>query len=176
MRNRLRSTVFAAMTAMQAFSLTAEKPHITIFVDDVYRADIVLPAKAGGVEKFAAEELAYHFRKAFGKEPEVVGEDAFDPSRHPFHIYIGATKAAAAAGLPVGKLADEEHVVKTVGNGLYLLGGDADTQAAIAGSIAEAFYGIPVSLINEADLLIPSDLKDVVGRFYVAIGIYLVDY
>lgn len=56
------------------------------------------------------------------------------------------------------------------------LGGDADTQAAIAGSIAEAFYGIPVSLINEADLLIPSDLKDVIGKFYVTIGIYLVDY
>lgn len=43
-------------------------------------------------------------------------EDALDPCRHPFHIYVGATKAATAAGLPVGKLADEEHVVKTVGN------------------------------------------------------------
>ena len=36
----------------------------------------------------------------------MVGEDGFDPARHPFHIYIGATKAAAAHGLPVGKLAD----------------------------------------------------------------------
>ena len=58
---------------------------------------------------------------------EVVHEDEVDAVRHPFHIYLGATKAAAAAGLPVGKLADEEHVVKTVGSGLYLLGGDGDT-------------------------------------------------
>ena len=35
-------------------------------------------------------------------------------SKYPFHIFVGATKAATAAGLPVGKLADEEHVVKTV--------------------------------------------------------------
>lgn len=90
-------------------------------------SDVVLPANCNGVEKSAAEELAYHFGKAFGKEPEVVGENALDPSRHPFHIYIGATKAATAAGLPVRKLADEEHVAKTAGNGLCLLGGDADT-------------------------------------------------
>ena len=59
-------------------------------------------------------------------------EDALAPCRHPFHIYVGATKAATAAGLPVGRLADEEYVVKTVGNGLYLLGGDADTTYAEA--------------------------------------------
>ena len=126
MRNRLGSKVFV-VAAMAVLSLAAEQPHVTIFEDGAYEADIVLPAKVGGVEKYAAEELAYHFTKAFGKAPEVVGEDALDPSRHPFHIYVGATKAATAAGLPVGKLADEEHVVKAVGNGLYLLGGDADT-------------------------------------------------
>jgi len=101
-----------------------------LFENGTYKADIVLPTNPNGVEKFAAEELTYHFGKAFGKEPEVVGEDALDPHRHQFHIYVGATKAATAAGLPVGRLADEEHVVKTVGNGLYLLGGDGDTTYA----------------------------------------------
>ena len=101
-----------------------------LFENGTYKADIVLPAAPNGVEKFAVEELAYHFGKAFGKEPEVVGEDALDSSRHQFHIYVGATKAAMEAGLPVGKLADEEHVVKTAGNGLYLLGGDGDTTYA----------------------------------------------
>ena len=100
---------------------------LALFAEGAYKADIVVPEKMGGVEKLAAEELTYHFKKAFGKEPEVVGEDQFDAARHPFHIYLGATKAAVEAGLPVGKLADEEHVVKTVGSGLYLLGGDADT-------------------------------------------------
>ena len=46
------------------------------------------------------------------------------------------------------------------------LGGDADTQAAIAGSIAEAFYGIPEELKAEADKRMPDDMKEVVERFY----------
>ena len=125
MHIKFYSMVFATLAVIAVSGLTV--PQVTIFKDGAYKADIVLPAKVGGVEKYAAEELAYHFTKAFGKAPEVVGEDALDPSRHPCHIYVGATKAAATAGLPVGKLADEEHVVKTVGNGLYLLGGDADT-------------------------------------------------
>jgi len=103
-----------------------------IFENGAYMADIVLPASPNGVETLAAEELAYHFAKAFGKEPDVVGENRLDAARHPFHIYLGATKAAIAAGLPVGKLADEEHVVKTVGGCLCLLGGDGDTTYAEA--------------------------------------------
>ena len=130
---KLYSTVFATITAIAVFGLTA--PHVTVFEDGAYRADVVLPAKVSGVEKFAAEELAYHFTKAFGEAPEVVDEDAFEPSRLPYHIYVGATKAAVAAGLPVGKLADEEHVVKTIGNGLYLLGGDADTTYSEVGMV-----------------------------------------
>ena len=116
-----------AFALAAAFAAGAVAADLTIFADGAYKADIVLPAAPNGVEKLAAEELTYHFRKAFGKAPEVVGEDKVDAVRHPFHIYLGATKAATAAGLPVGKLADEEHVVKTVGGGLFLLGGDGDT-------------------------------------------------
>ena len=110
-----------------AGAVAAEQAQVVLFEAGAYKADIVLPATPNGVEKYAAEELAYHFKKAFGKAPEVVGEDKLDAARTPFHIYVGATKAAVAVGLPVGKLADEEHVVKTVGSGLYLLGGDGDT-------------------------------------------------
>lgn len=119
-----------SIVAVAALFLSAQhaSADVCVFADGAYRADIVLPAEPNGVERYAAEELAYHFKKAFGAEPEVVNETSFDPTRHPCHIYLGATKAAAAAGLPVGKLADEEHVVKTVGNGLYLLGGDGDTR------------------------------------------------
>ena len=115
---------------VQGFGGVCPSAGTMLFENGSYKADVVLPANPNGVEKFAAEELAYHFAKAFGKKPVVVGEDALDASRYPFHIYVGATKAATAAGLPVGKLADEEHVIKTVGNGLYLLGGDADTTYA----------------------------------------------
>ena len=45
------------------------------------------------------------------------------------------------------------------------LGGDADTQAAIAGSIAEAFYGIPDEIVSAAQHFIPEPMKEQVERF-----------
>lgn len=46
------------------------------------------------------------------------------------------------------------------------LGGDADTMACIAGSISEAYYGgIPKSVELSVQELLPSDLREVVGRF-----------
>lgn len=46
------------------------------------------------------------------------------------------------------------------------LGGDADTQGAIAGSIAEAFFGIPEELLAECHQRLPEEIKKVVDRFY----------
>ena len=40
------------------------------------------------------------------------------------------------------------------------LGGDGDTQAAIAGSIAEAFFGIPEELQEEAMEYLDDTLKE----------------
>ena len=45
------------------------------------------------------------------------------------------------------------------------LGGDADTQAAIAGSIAEAFYGIPTRLIGDVDKRLDKELMKIVNAF-----------
>ena len=44
------------------------------------------------------------------------------------------------------------------------LGGDSDTLAAIAGSMAEAFYGVPEDLKQEARKRLPDDLREVKGR------------
>lgn len=47
------------------------------------------------------------------------------------------------------------------------LGGDADTMGAIAGSIAEAFYGgVPEQIKQEALKRLPSELADVLGKFH----------
>ena len=46
------------------------------------------------------------------------------------------------------------------------LGGDADTQAAIAGSMAEAYFGIPYELEDEAIEFLPSNLKSIYFAFY----------
>lgn len=45
------------------------------------------------------------------------------------------------------------------------LGGDSDTLAAIAGSVAEAFYEIPDDLIAECDNRLPEDMRDILKKF-----------
>ena len=45
------------------------------------------------------------------------------------------------------------------------LGGDADTQAAIAGAIAEAYYGIPEEIVKEARNRLPEDMRAVAEAF-----------
>ena len=46
------------------------------------------------------------------------------------------------------------------------LGGDSDTLAAITGSIAEAFYGIPEETASQALALLDEELYDVTSTFY----------
>lgn len=45
------------------------------------------------------------------------------------------------------------------------LGGDADTQAAISGSIAEAFYGIPENFIKKCREYLPENMLEVLDNF-----------
>ena len=45
------------------------------------------------------------------------------------------------------------------------LGGDSDTLAAITGSIAEAFYGIPDRFIIKCRALLPTEMLRVIDRF-----------
>ena len=45
------------------------------------------------------------------------------------------------------------------------LGGDSDTIAAIAGSIAEAYYEIPKWIAKECLTRLPSDMRDVIAKW-----------
>ena len=45
------------------------------------------------------------------------------------------------------------------------LGGDADTIGAIAGSIAEAYYGIPDEFIKKCNKIIPKEMIKVINQF-----------
>lgn len=45
------------------------------------------------------------------------------------------------------------------------MGGDADTIAAIAGSMAEAFYGIPNNLVDECKARVPEDIMNIIQSF-----------
>lgn len=50
------------------------------------------------------------------------------------------------------------------------LGGDTDTLAAIAGAMAEAFYGMPVLIMAEGKTFIPEDMLEVLQRFDETLG------
>lgn len=56
---------------------------------------------------------------------------------------------------------DYEEVIRLA---IYL-GGDADTQAAIAGSIAEAFYDMPVRFIGDVEKRLDKYLLSVLNKF-----------
>lgn len=45
------------------------------------------------------------------------------------------------------------------------LGGDTDTQACIAGSIAEAYYGVPDEYVIKLDDYLPDDMLDIIVQF-----------
>ena len=56
---------------------------------------------------------------------------------------------------------DYEDVIRTA----VSLGGDCDTLTCIAGSIAEAFYGVPQNLEDECRKRLPRDMLAVLNRF-----------
>ena len=49
------------------------------------------------------------------------------------------------------------------------LGGDSDTLAAITGSIAEAFYGVPEDLRHECRKRLPPELAAILRRWESAL-------
>lgn len=59
----------------------------------------------------------------------------------------------------------EAHDFESAVRNAINLGGDADTMAAIAGSIAEAYYGIPAGIIKAVHERIPMEFWRVVEEF-----------
>lgn len=47
------------------------------------------------------------------------------------------------------------------------IGGDSDTIAAIAGSIAESYYPIPMEIWKHTLNILPNDMQNVIGKFYM---------
>ena len=73
---------------------------------------------------------------------------------------VGAEPAVQDAIIAFLAGSDYEDVIRKA---IYL-GGDADTEAAIAGGIAAAYYGVPEELIQQALIYIPSDMLAVINR------------
>ena len=59
---------------------------------------------------------------------------------------------------------EAESYEECVRNVMYI-GGDTDTLAAIAGAVAEAFWGIPLSIVIKGKEYLTADIEAVLDRF-----------
>ena len=84
-----------------------------------------------------------------------------DEIRPTYHHIESCQRTVPEAIIAFLEGSDFEDVIRTA----VSLGGDCDTLAAIAGSIAEAFYGVPGALKEECRLRLPDDMRAVLERF-----------
>ena len=107
------------------------------------------------------DEIRSFVEKEFGYDLSV----SCDEIRPGFHHMVACVETVPPAIRAFLEGRDFEDAVRTAAS----LGGDTDTIAAIAGSIAEAFFGIPEDLIAECKKRLPEDILAVTERFYAAI-------
>ena len=102
------------------------------------------------------EEIRDHIQRAYGYDlsqhiPEI-GNTGFDSTCQ------GSVPQAIVCAL---ETASVEEAVRAA----ILLRGDADTQGAIAGSIAEALWGVPEDLKNQAEARLDEHLRGCLQRW-----------
>ena len=114
---------FCICAMLAAMSLIA-KP-LTLVKNGKAEAVIVVADQPSAVAMFAANEFASRIKDASGAELKIVKESAA-PERG-VRIYIGATKAAAAAGMGVDKFLMEAWQIKAVNGNLYFAGGESSS-------------------------------------------------
>lgn len=102
----------------------------------------------------------------------IENEFDYDLSRHCEDIRPGYKFDVSCQGsVPEAIIAflDAENYEDCIRNAVSL-GGDTDTQACIAGGIAEAFYGVPSELVEKAEIILTKELRDKISEFYRFIG------
>lgn len=112
-------------------------------------------ARKGEDKAFICRELTQYFGYDLSRSCEQIRPDyAFDSSCQ------GSVPQAMTAFLDSH---DFEHAVRLA----VSLGGDSDTLAAMAGSIAEAYYRvIPEAIVNEALQRLPEEMRAILARIH----------
>ena len=101
------------------------------------------------IKQYIEQEFGYNLNKTL---------DEIRPDHHMDISCQGTVPEALRAFL---EAKDYEDTIRNA----VSLGGDTDTLAAIAGSVAEAFYGIPEALKKECRNRIPKEMCDVIEMF-----------
>ena len=123
-------------------------------------ASAIFLARQGGrkedIRRYIQETFGYNLRRTV---EDIRPDYTFDVSCQ------GSVPEAIVAFLDSRDLV---HAVRLA----VSLGGDTDTQAAIAGSIAEAFYGgVDPALEEVMNAFLPAEFIDVIGRFERALQV-----
>lgn len=133
-----RSLLIVAACAAVTAGAWAAVPVVT---DGRAQAVIVTAARPLPVARYAAEELAWHIERATGVALPIVSEDVV-PAEPAGRIYVGATEAAAEAGIDAAALEGEETVMRTAGNALFIVGQDEDGDPLANDTNAGTLWGV----------------------------------
>ena len=135
--------------------LTAEVTHN--HPEGIKGAEAIAAAIFMGRNGSSKDEIQDYIVKEFGYDLSR-SCDEIRPTYHHVEICQQTIPEAITAFL---EGTDFEDVIRTA----VSLGGDCDTLACIAGSMAEAFYGIPAILEAECRSRLPEDMLAVLKRF-----------
>jgi hypothetical protein len=117
-------------------------------------ASAIFIARVGGtkelIKKYVTEEFGYDLDRTC---------DSIRPG-YRFDVSCQGSVPEAIRAFLDGS--DFEGVIRTA----VSLGGDTDTIGAMAGSIAEAFYGVPDHLKDECEKRLPDDMADILLMFH----------
>ncbi len=140
--------------------LTAEVSHNT--PEGIRGAESVASAIFLARNAAAKDEIKSYVESEFGYNLS----RKLDDIRPDYYPVFGCDVSVPEALISFLESTDFEDAVRNA----VSLGGDSDTLAAIAGSVAEAFYQIPVELIKEGHERLPDDMREVLLQFNEAVG------
>ena len=115
------------------------------------------------IREFLESQFGYNLHRSYDQVRDEVlqARASRDTDYEASHERIvGAEPAVQDALIAFLAGSDYEDVIRKA---IYM-GGDADTEAAIAGGIAAAYYGIPEEIIQQALVYIPSDMLAVINK------------
>lgn len=114
------------------------------------------------IRDYIAEKFGYDLSRTYDEvRAEVHAARALREVDHEtsHERIVGAEPAVQDALIAFLAGDDYEHVIRLA----VYMGGDADTEAAIAGGIAAAYYGVPEELIEKVLVYLPSEMIDIIN-------------
>ena len=139
---------------------------VVLVEDGAAKAVVVLPANPEPIAVYAADELVYHIEKASGAKLDILREPLARDFDTPA-VYIGATKAAHAAGIDPQSLTGEKAVLRTLDGNLYIVGNDGPGKALEYGNThSGTLWGVYELLETRLGVrwLWPGELGEVIPR------------